>query len=118
MQLVDQPGAKILTHRLDATTDLHVAAFGRELRLLQRSLDTVGHEDEGGAAVHLDRIAGELAELIIEYDPHPPFGTGAATNAPKPLVDTFEGLLDEMIGHYRKGAVDVFANQSIRQAAT
>jgi hypothetical protein len=64
------------------------------------------------------RPAGELAELIIEYDPHPPFGTGAATNAPKPLVDTFECLLDEMIGHYRKGAVDVFANQSIRQAAT
>src|SRR5580704_9854751 len=57
MQLVDQPAAKILTHRLDATADLHVAALGSELRLLQRSLDTVGHEDEGGAAVHLDRIA-------------------------------------------------------------
>ena len=57
MQLVNQPGAKILTHRLDAAANLHVAALGGELRLLQRRLDTVGHEDEGGAAVHLDRIA-------------------------------------------------------------
>src|ERR1700722_13704134 len=57
MQFVDQPGAKILTHRLDATTDLHVATIGGLLRLIQRRLDTVGHEDEGGAAVHLDPIA-------------------------------------------------------------
>src|SRR5260370_41528149 len=57
MQIVDQPGAKILTHRLDATTNLHVAALGGELRLLQRRLDTLGHGYEGGAAVHLDRIA-------------------------------------------------------------
>jgi hypothetical protein len=57
MQLVDQPGAKILTYRLDAATDLHVAALRGELRLLQRRLDTVGHEDEGGAAFHFDWIA-------------------------------------------------------------
>src|SRR6202051_449531 len=57
MQFVDQPGAKILTHRLDATTDLHVATIGGLLRLIQRRLDTVGHEEEGGAAFHLDRIA-------------------------------------------------------------
>ena len=60
------------------------------------------------------RPAGELAELIIEYDPHPPFGTGAVTKAPKALVASFEGLMDEMIGHYRKGAVDMFAGQSAR----
>jgi len=52
MRFVDQPGAKILTHRLDATPDLHVATLGGELRLLQRRLDTVVHEDEDGAAVH------------------------------------------------------------------
>jgi transcriptional regulator GlxA family with amidase domain len=60
------------------------------------------------------RPAGELAELIIEYDPHPPFGTGTATTAPKPLVATFEGLLYEMIGYYRTGAVGVFAQQFVR----
>ena len=32
MQLVDQPGAKILTHRLDATADLHVATIGGKFR--------------------------------------------------------------------------------------
>src|ERR1700686_5505530 len=57
MQLGNQPGAKILTHRLDATADLHAATIGSVLRLIQSRLDTVGHEDEGGAAFHLDRIA-------------------------------------------------------------
>src|SRR5690242_711859 len=57
MQLVDEPGAKILTHRRDATADLHVATMGGAFRLIQRRLDTLGDEDEGGAACHLDRIA-------------------------------------------------------------
>src|SRR5262245_43480834 len=57
MQLVDHAGPKILTHRLDATADLHVATLGGKLGLFQRRLDAVGHEDEGGAAFHLDRIA-------------------------------------------------------------
>src|SRR5580700_11677396 len=50
MQFVDQPGAKILPHRLDATTDLHIATVGGSLRLIKRRLDTVGHENEAGAA--------------------------------------------------------------------
>jgi putative intracellular protease/amidase len=60
------------------------------------------------------RPAGELAELIIEYDPRPPFGTGKVANAPKPLVAAFEGLMNEMIGHYRKGAVGAFTSQPSR----
>jgi len=64
------------------------------------------------AAQAFGRPAGELAELIIEYDPHPPFGTGKVRSAPAPLVASFEGLMDEMIGHYRKGAVGAFAGQS------
>src|SRR3984885_4486071 len=47
MQLIDQPGAQILTRGPDATADLHVATIGGLFRLLQRRLDTVGHEDEG-----------------------------------------------------------------------
>src|SRR5580704_10134064 len=43
MQFVDQSGAQILTHRLDAAADLHIAALGGEPRLLQRRLDTIGH---------------------------------------------------------------------------
>src|SRR6185437_5535387 len=57
MQLVDQAGAKILTHRLDATTDLHIATIGGALRLVHRRLDALGHEDEGGATFHDDGIA-------------------------------------------------------------
>ncbi len=38
MQFVDQPGAKILTHRLDAATDLHVAALGGQLRVLAQDI--------------------------------------------------------------------------------
>src|SRR5580704_7583135 len=48
MQLVDQPDAKILTHRLDAAADLHVATIGSKFRLIQCRLDALGHEDEGG----------------------------------------------------------------------
>ena len=57
MQLVDQTGAKILTHRLDAAANLNVTALGGEPRLPQRRLDPVGYEDEGGPAVHLNRVA-------------------------------------------------------------
>src|SRR5215469_34583 len=56
VQFVDQPGEKILAHRLDATADLHVATIGGKLRLIQGRLNPVGHEEEGGAAFHLDRI--------------------------------------------------------------
>jgi hypothetical protein len=59
MQFIDQPGAKILTHRLDATADLHVATFGGLFRLFQRRLDTAGHEDEG-----VDEIR-HRSELVI-----------------------------------------------------
>src|ERR1700722_6489595 len=57
VQLVDQTAPEILTHHLGAATNLHVTAVGGELRLFQRRLDTVGHENEGGAAVHLNGIA-------------------------------------------------------------
>src|SRR5262245_56406515 len=56
-ELVEQSRAKVLTHRLDAPADLHVATIGGLLRLIQRRLDTLGHKDKGGAAFHLDRIA-------------------------------------------------------------
>jgi putative intracellular protease/amidase len=64
-----------------------------------------------------DRPAGELAELIIEYDPNPPFGTGTVASAPAALVAGFEALLNEMIEHYQKGAVEAFNNRPIRQSS-
>ena len=51
------------------------------------------------------RKAGELAELVIEYDPHPPFGTGTAEAAGPELVGQFEGFMQPLITEYRRGSV-------------
>ena len=55
------------------------------------------------------RTMGELAELIIEYDPHPPFGTGTAHSAQPALVAQFEGLMQPLVGDYARGAAAAFA---------
>jgi len=51
------------------------------------------------------RKAGELAELVIEYDPHPPFGTGTAKRAGPQLVAQFEGFMQPLIHEYRRGSI-------------
>ncbi|HLY88336.1 MAG TPA: DJ-1/PfpI family protein [Acetobacteraceae bacterium] len=56
------------------------------------------------AAQEFGRPAGELAELMIEYDPHPPFGTGSATDADPALIAQFEGIMADMVSYYRAGA--------------
>src|SRR6185312_16167882 len=56
VQFVDQSGTKILAHRFDAAADLHITTLGGDLRLFQGRLDSVSHEEEGGATFHLDRI--------------------------------------------------------------
>ena len=45
-----------------------------------------------------------LAEFIVEYDPHPPFGTGTAAGAGAALVGRFEGMMADMISLYRAEA--------------
>lgn len=55
------------------------------------------------------RMAGELAELVLEYDPHPPFGVGTAHAANPALVAQFEGLMQPLVTEYRKGAMNAFA---------
>jgi cyclohexyl-isocyanide hydratase len=52
--------------------------------------------------------AGQLAELIIEYAPHPPFGTGTAKSAGPQLVAHFEGLMADIVSHYRQEAIAAF----------
>lgn len=56
------------------------------------------------------RAAAELAELVIEYDPHPPFGVGAARRAPPEQVARFVGMMSDMIKLYRAGALSAFKN--------
>ncbi len=51
------------------------------------------------------RMAGQLAELIVEYDPHPPFGVGIPNAAPPALVAEFENLMHPLVREYRHGSV-------------
>lgn len=54
------------------------------------------------------KSAGQLAELIIEYVPHPPFGTGTAKSAGPELVSRFESIMANMVSHYRQGATKAY----------
>jgi len=56
------------------------------------------------------RPVAELAELVIEYDPHPPFGAGAARRAPPEQVERFVGMMTEMVSLYRSGALSALKN--------
>ncbi len=56
--------------------------------------------------------AAELAELIIEYDPHPPLGSGLASTAKPELVAQFDGLMNGMTIAYRRDAAAAFAGRN------
>ena len=56
-------------------------------------------------AAAFGRSSAELAELIIEYDPHPPLGTGMVERANPNYVAMFEGLMSDMVAQYRTGAI-------------
>jgi cyclohexyl-isocyanide hydratase len=49
------------------------------------------------------REAAEMSELIIEYDPHPPFGVGAVERAPAGHTARFVALMSDMVAGYRSG---------------
>ena len=54
------------------------------------------------------RSAAEFAELLIEYDPHPPFGVGAVKNARPELVAQFEAAMGNMAAQYREGTAAAY----------
>ncbi len=56
-------------------------------------------------------VAGELAELIIEYDPHPPFSSGLASSAKAELVTKFDELISDMTASYRRDAIAAFSSR-------
>lgn len=62
------------------------------------------------AADAFGRDVGELFELAIEYDPHPPFGTGNASRAVPAMLERFRALEDHMIPLYRSGAATALRN--------
>lgn len=60
------------------------------------------------ANVALGPQAAQLANLIIEYDPHPPLGPGTAENVGQEIADKFEGLLSDIMHQYSLGAVPAY----------
>jgi putative intracellular protease/amidase len=54
------------------------------------------------------RKAAELAEVIVEYDPHPLYGMGVPANAEPGLVAMFEGLMKPLVEQYRANSVASF----------
>ncbi len=54
------------------------------------------------------RAAAEFAELVIEYDPHPPCGTGAPSRGRPEHLARLDALLSDIVAQLRSGAVQAF----------
>lgn len=52
--------------------------------------------------------AAEFVQFIIEYDPHPPFGTGTPTGAGPASVAMFEALMADAMAAYRRSSIDAY----------
>ena len=59
------------------------------------------------------RVAAQLAEVIIEYDPHPIYGMGVPATADPALVSQFEAIMEPLVVDYRKGAIDSFTASAV-----
>src|SRR5262249_4452309 len=57
VKLVEQSRLQVLADCRRAAADAHILAARRSLRLLERGFDSVGDEEEFGAALHLERLA-------------------------------------------------------------
>jgi hypothetical protein len=62
LELIDQPGGQVLPHDAGASPQQHIPATRSLLGLLERGLDPIGDEEEGGASGHLQRLAGVVGE--------------------------------------------------------
>jgi cyclohexyl-isocyanide hydratase len=52
--------------------------------------------------------AAQLAEVTVEYDPHPPYGMGVPEKADPALVAKFTSFMQPLVDEYRKGSVGAF----------
>ena len=94
-EVVTEPSGVVIDGNL-YTAGPGVGSFEAALRVVERAFG---------------KPAGQLAELIIEYAPRAPFGTGTAKSAGPALVGRFEGLMAGMVSQYREGAVNAFRAQ-------
>ncbi|WP_426991396.1 DJ-1/PfpI family protein [Methylomonas sp. CM2] len=62
--------------------------------------------------VAFGREFAELANLVLEYDPHPPLGPGTLENAGKVIAGKYSNLIDDMIQAYSQGAVAAYQRQA------
>lgn len=60
----------------------------------------------------LGKKASHLANLIIEYDPHPPLGPGNVATMGEAVSQRFQGLLSDVMHQYSLGAVPAFERRS------
>jgi cyclohexyl-isocyanide hydratase len=60
------------------------------------------------ADLALGRQSAQMANLIVEYDPHPPLGPGTVENAGKEIADKYAGLIAGMIDEYSRGAIAAY----------
>jgi cyclohexyl-isocyanide hydratase len=58
------------------------------------------------------REAAEFAELGMEYDPRPPFGTGTIAAASAAQVEQLEGSMQPLMAMYEQGAVAAYASRA------
>ena len=60
------------------------------------------------ADIALGRKSAQLANLVIEYDPHPPLGPGTVQNVGKEIAGLYEGLIADIIQDYSLGAISAY----------
>ncbi|ARN79787.1 dihydroxy-acid dehydratase [Methylocystis bryophila] len=56
----------------------------------------------------LGHQSAQMANLIVEYDPHPPLGPGTVENAGKEITDRYAGLIAGVIHEYSRGAIPAY----------
>ncbi|OAI26296.1 MULTISPECIES: DJ-1/PfpI family protein [Methylomonas] len=53
----------------------------------------------------------QLANLVVEYDPHPPLGPGTIENAGQAIAEKYSSLIADMIQEYSRGAIAAYTKQ-------
>jgi putative intracellular protease/amidase len=67
------------------------------------------------AAQMVGQSVAEFIEFAIEYDPHPPFGTGSPQRAGPDLAARSEQLMAGLMQAYRSGSVDAHRRDPLPQ---
>jgi hypothetical protein len=88
LELVEQPGPEVLLGDVRAAAHLHVPVAGRILGLLERRLDALGDEGEGGPSLlghGLPRMVCEDEDRVVEGRVVPPPAVRVRVVLPRPL---------------------------------